>query len=842
MATTIQGSVTITDLNDAVLYQIYLTNNNSLHQIKTTTGTYVPDWSTTHLVITPNLYISGLTGNQFNSTYIPTVTWKDSTGTALVIDGSVHSWNGKLNYSINATTRVLTISSNLVTTNGESDIFYLTGNYSDSTTGNLIPFSVPVTLTATLNGTTGLNAVNIILTTPQGDSFVNGNVSSLSINAIILDGGTDVTNSSTFQWAKLVSGSYVNISGATGSTLTVSPSDVIDSEVYRCSAVYKSTTYINYQTITDKSDPIQVQFIVPQGIILRNTVTSATASAHPWRNATDLDPTGADYTYVWTFRDKTGATISTPAGVTGANTQTITVTKAATDINLNCDVTISSAGTIIAQGTITFSTVLNGYTTLLSPSTINIPANSDGSNPVLAEAQCKIVYLDGNGDVMSGINITGVTPTNCTASYATNIVTITSITAGQTSGSVLVSLSDGTTSYSATVFWQLAKQGAVGPSGPTQTFAGNWDSGTVYYGGTDRVQVVKYTDGDYYETLQTAGGDISAGTLPTNTIYYKNIGSSYSAIATGLLIAELAQVDNLSVSFLRTGIPDTGVTGTEHIEIYPSFNTLAGFRSQGVSEYATLTDTDLQYISDSIIFYGISDTGSRTVTDVSNNSLMGIRALSSAYPFSFNYYSPSDSAADSTGKVSLVSTTGASVVLRGTSTSSVATITNDIISIQGYPGYSYSSITPLSISTTGSIYGSIVEAVPYVITATNPAPTINRSTPTLIISKVATTISIPNFNEVGTPTTTPFDGKKLTIINASDSATVTIETACGHTSVGMPVIYRKDGTTIQATGSDDAGTCAEGSLALASGLSITLLLCIVNEGGSIPLAYKWIEI
>ena len=96
-------------------------------------------------------------------------------------------------------------------------------------------------------------------------------------------------------------------------------------------------------------------------------------------------------------------------------------------------------------------------------------------------------------------------------------------------------------------------QGAAGDrgaNGPAQSYWGVWDSGKSYIGTDIIVNVVKYSS--IYYISRVDAGVIPAGTLPTNTTYWNVYGTTFEAIATGLLLAENAWIGNLIVSRLGT--------------------------------------------------------------------------------------------------------------------------------------------------------------------------------------------------------------------------------------------------------------------------------------------------
>lgn len=83
------------------------------------------------------------------------------------------------------------------------------------------------------------------------------------------------------------------------------------------------------------------------------------------------------------------------------------------------------------------------------------------------------------------------------------------------------------------------EQGATGPQGPAQVFRGIFSRASTYYGNEDRVDVVKY--GSNYYVAKTTAGSFS-GMLPTNTGYWTYYGAQFDSIATGLLLAENANI------------------------------------------------------------------------------------------------------------------------------------------------------------------------------------------------------------------------------------------------------------------------------------------------------------
>ena len=103
------------------------------------------------------------------------------------------------------------------------------------------------------NGSNGENAVVFSVYAPNGTIVVNQS-GSLTLATSAYNGTTAIT-SATYQWAKYVNGTWTNISGATSSTLTVSGSDIVNIQSYRCTMTYNGKSYVDVITVEDKSDP-----------------------------------------------------------------------------------------------------------------------------------------------------------------------------------------------------------------------------------------------------------------------------------------------------------------------------------------------------------------------------------------------------------------------------------------------------------------------------------------------------------------------------------------------------------------------------------------------------------
>lgn len=97
------------------------------------------------------------------------------------------------------------------------------------------------------------------------------------------------------------------------------------------------------------------------------------------------------------------------------------------------------------------------------------------------------------------------------------------------------------------------EDGADGKS-PIGAFRGNYSPTATYHGNALMVSIVKYAGLYYIARVDAPGGEFS-GIVPTNTTYWNTPSAQFESIATGLLLAEFAMIDNLGVRVFQ-GVPE----------------------------------------------------------------------------------------------------------------------------------------------------------------------------------------------------------------------------------------------------------------------------------------------
>lgn len=138
------------------------------------------------------------------------------------------------------------------------------------------------------NGSNGTNAVVFSVYAPNGTIVVNQS-GSLTLATSAYSGTTAIT-SATYQWAKYVNGTWTNISGATSSTLTVSGSDIVNIQSYRCTMTYNSKTYVDVITVEDKSDPYVSEMLSIGGFTVKNNLGGVVPYVIVRTNQKEVDP------------------------------------------------------------------------------------------------------------------------------------------------------------------------------------------------------------------------------------------------------------------------------------------------------------------------------------------------------------------------------------------------------------------------------------------------------------------------------------------------------------------------------------------------------------------------
>ena len=232
-----------------------------------------------------------------------TVTYTGSGTTMRLFEGATelsYDGTGLANGTYKVTTTAVGITCGALTDSGT----YLTvGNHSDMVgntasitfnisgkraNGTAFALSVIQTLSVAQQGATGANAVVFSIYAPNGSVFTN-QTGTLTLQAAGYDGANQISSGATYVWKKYAGGSWVTISGATASTLTVSGSDVVGLQAYKCEMTYSGVVYSGTITLTDKTDNFQAGIQSTGGNTFRNGIGKSCLACRLWQNGVEFD-------------------------------------------------------------------------------------------------------------------------------------------------------------------------------------------------------------------------------------------------------------------------------------------------------------------------------------------------------------------------------------------------------------------------------------------------------------------------------------------------------------------------------------------------------------------------
>lgn len=120
-------------------------------------------------------------------------------------------------------------------------------------------------------GSNGASAVVFSIYAPDGTVVLNQS-GSLVLATSAYSGATEITTGATYQWAEYTGGKWTDISGATSDTLTVSGSDIVNIQSYRCTMTYGGKSYVDVITVEDKSDPYVSEMLSIGGFTVKNSL------------------------------------------------------------------------------------------------------------------------------------------------------------------------------------------------------------------------------------------------------------------------------------------------------------------------------------------------------------------------------------------------------------------------------------------------------------------------------------------------------------------------------------------------------------------------------------------
>lgn len=311
---TAQSQFTIVDFNDAITLTGYINSNLSKTQMyNPDNGTYNPDWTENNLVLTPSLFLRGGSDDLIQSSAVQSVSWYKDDGDTALTSGST--------YDINATTHALTVKSNVMA--NETGVSYrCVVTYYDDSTKLSIPCVMDIAFSRVVNGS-GITALDV--TTPNGNIFKNGSITSLTAKAELWRGSVVDTDKVSYQWYKLDPSVSTNqgggvgwakltdaankYSGSTTNVLTIYGTEVNSYATYKCVATDTDSTsathnqtFENVASFVDMNDPINVVIESTGGSFFKNGEGETRLTARVYQNGVEIDTAG-EANYTWSKYD-----------------------------------------------------------------------------------------------------------------------------------------------------------------------------------------------------------------------------------------------------------------------------------------------------------------------------------------------------------------------------------------------------------------------------------------------------------------------------------------------------------------------------------------------------------
>ncbi len=315
------ASFTLMDYTDGISLITGIDSNLPLTSLYDTSNqTLNPSWAgDTSLQLTPVVRKAG--GSDVVST-MTAKTWKRRIAGSATWTTVTSGSNGE---TVNATTGVLTVSEDKLTTDVWQIDYQFSGIYTDPVLNLAFPVTIVITFSRVANGTSFVVARAYAT---GGSQFKNSLPASLSIKAELIRGTTADTTNLSYQWKKSVNGTvWENVSGGTTATLSVTAAMVDSFAMFKCS-------------ILDVTDPYQAVIESTAGSYFKNDTGSTTLICRVYQNGEEIDATGVTLTYTWTKTDKDGTAVAfTPTAV--AHGSIVTTKKKAISVSHD-DVTVKA--------------------------------------------------------------------------------------------------------------------------------------------------------------------------------------------------------------------------------------------------------------------------------------------------------------------------------------------------------------------------------------------------------------------------------------------------------------------------------------------------------------------
>lgn len=390
-----KDSITITDITDVNPIRLDLASSQPIYQTKRASG-YEPDYTSSPLIITPYLYFGQEEVNR--EKYIDKITFYIN-GVLVVNTETIYVENTELyiKENLNQNTKIEAVVENII--DERTKVNY--ERVSESLSFYLLSYDSSG-YTAFIDSNNGRY------------DFSSANSSPITLSAHLYLGSVELTDVS-YEWKR--SSNSSEIYGNTKS-ITIQRADIYSHENFICSMTCEEVSYVATCAIDDRTDLYTSAIISDAPLVMTPSFNSANLNCKIFRNGKEVNnsDTAENFEYSWVFY-KNGET----EGISiGENSKTINITIGENNIpkdnfTIYCITKIDGKYTVVSFLPISYSV---SYSPIITPKTIFIPSNADGSYKGTETEINKVLsfFLQGEDGIpidadLTPISISGLTST-----------------------------------------------------------------------------------------------------------------------------------------------------------------------------------------------------------------------------------------------------------------------------------------------------------------------------------------------------------------------------------------------------------------------------------------------
>ena len=353
-----KDSITITDITDVNPIRLDLASSQPIYQTKRASG-YEPDYTSTSspLIITPSLYFGQEEVNR--EKYIDKITFYIN-GVLVVNTETVYVENTKLyiKENLNQNVKIEAVIENII--DERTKVEY--ERVSESLSFYLLSYDSSG-YTAFIDSDSGRY------------DFSASNSNPITLSAHLYLGNTELTNVS-YEWKR--SSNPSEIYGNTKS-ITIARANIYSHENFICSMTCEGVSYVATCAIDDRTDLYTGAIISDTPLVMTPSFNSANLSCKIFKNGEEvnLDGSNENFEYSWIYYKN-----ETTEGFSIGSTKNIYIelgkegNPPKDNFTLYCITTIDNKYTVVSFLPISYSV---SYSPIITPKTIFIPSNADGS-------------------------------------------------------------------------------------------------------------------------------------------------------------------------------------------------------------------------------------------------------------------------------------------------------------------------------------------------------------------------------------------------------------------------------------------------------------------------------